>query len=158
MGLWLFSKLAIYSSNPNANRNFHIEEKFEAGVVLSGSEVKSIKNGKISIKESYAIIKKGELYVINSYIPKHTNSSYFNHDETRDRKLLLNKIEIRKLIGKTKIKGYTLVPIKVYSKKNLIKFEIGLGKGKKLYDKRVDLKKKDLKRELQREFKNKTSI
>ncbi|MFL2641455.1 SsrA-binding protein SmpB [bacterium] len=150
--------MAIYSSNPNANRNFHIEEKFEAGVVLSGSEVKSIKNGKISIKESYAIIKKGELYVINSYIPKHTNSSYFNHDETRDRKLLLNKIEIRKLIGKTKIKGYTLVPIKVYSKKNLIKFEIGLGKGKKLYDKRVDLKKKDLKRELQREFKNKTSI
>ena len=138
--------MAIYSSNPNANRNFHIEEKFEAGVVLSGSEVKSIKNGKISIKESYAIIKKGELYVINSYIPKHTNSSYFNHDETRDRKLLLNKIEIRKLIGKTKIKGYTLVPIKVYSKKNLIKFEIGLGKGKKLYDKRVDLKKKDLKR------------
>ena len=105
-----------------------------------------------------SIIKKGELYVINSYIPKHTNSSYFNHDETRDRKLLLNKIEIRKLIGKTKIKGYTLVPIKVYSKKNLIKFEIGLGKGKKLYDKRVDLKKKDLKRELQREFKNKTSI
>ena len=150
--------MAIYSSNPNANRNCHIEEKFEAGVVLSGSEVKSIKNGKISIKESYAIIKKGELYVINSYIPKHTNSSYFNHDETRDRKLLLNKIEIRKLIGKTKIKGYTLVPIKVYSKKNLIKFEIGLGKGKKLYDKRVDLKKKDLKRELQREFKNKTSI
>ena len=150
--------MAIYSSNPNANRNFHIEEKFEAGVVLSGSEVKSIKNGKISIKESYAIIKKGELYVINSYIPKHTNSSYFNHDETRDRKLLLNKIEIRKLIGKTKIKGYTLVPIKVYSKKNLIKFEIGLGKGKKLYDKRVDLKKKDLKGELQREFKNKTSI
>ena len=150
--------MAIYSSNPNANRNFHIEEKFEAGVVLSGSEVKSIKNGKISIKESYAIIKKGELYVINSYIPKHTNSSYFNHDETRERKLLLNKIEIRKLIGKTKIKGYTLVPIKVYSKKNLIKFEIGLGKGKKLYDKRVDLKKKDLKRELQREFKNKTSI
>ena len=150
--------MAIYSSNPNANRNFHIEEKFEAGVVLSGSEVKSIKNGKISIKESYAIIKKGELYVINSYIPKHTNSSYFNHDETRDRKLLLNKIEIRRLIGKTKIKGYTLVPIKVYSKKNLIKFEIGLGKGKKLYHKRVDFKKKDLKRELQREFKNKTSI
>ena len=150
--------MAIYSSNPNANRNFHIEEKFEAGVVLSGSEVKSIKNGKVSIKESYAIIKKGEVYVVNSYIPKHTNSSYFNHDETRDRKLLLNKIEIRKLIGKTKIKGYTLVPIKVYSKKNLIKFEIGLGKGKKLYDKRVDLKKKDLKRELQREFKNKTSI
>ncbi|NSX00184.1 SsrA-binding protein SmpB [bacterium] len=150
--------MAIYSSNPNANRNFHIEEKFEAGVVLSGSEVKSIKEGQLSIKESYAIIRKGEVFVINSYIPKYNNSSYFTHEETRDRKLLLNKIEIRKLIGKTKIKGYTLVPIRVYSKKNLIKFEIGLGKGKKLYDKRVDLKKKDLKRELRREFKNKTSI
>lgn len=150
--------MAIYSSNPNANRNFHIEEKFEAGVVLSGSEVKSIKDGQLSIKESYAIIRKGEVFVINSYIPKYNNSSYFTHEETRDRKLLLNKIEIRKLIGKTKIKGYTLVPIRVYSKKNLIKFEIGLGKGKKLYDKRVDLKKKDLKRELRREFKNKTSI
>ena len=150
--------MAIYSSNPNANRNFHIEEKFEAGVVLSGSEVKSIKEGQLSIKESYAIIRKGEGFVINSYIPKYNNSSYFTHEETRDRKLLLNKIEIRKLIGKTKIKGYTLVPIRVYSKKNLIKFEIGLGKGKKLYDKRVDLKKKDLKRELRREFKNKTSI
>ena len=150
--------MAIYSSNPNANRNFHIEEKFEAGVVLSGSEVKSIKEGQLSIKESYAIIRKGEVFVINSYIPKYNNSSYFTHEETRDRKLLLNKMEIRKLIGKTKIKGYTLVPIKVYSKKNLIKFEIGLGKGKKLYDKRVDLKKKDLKRELRREFKNKTSI
>ena len=148
--------MAIYSSNPNANRNFHIEEKFEAGVVLSGSEVKSIKEGQLSIKESYAIIRKGEVFVINSYIPKYNNSSYFTHEETRDRKLLLNKIEIRKLIGKTKIKGYTLVPIRVYSKKNLIKFEIGLGKGKKLYDKRVDLKKKDLKRELRREFKNKT--
>ena len=150
--------MAIYSSNPNANRNFHIEEKFEAGVVLSGSEVKSIKEGQLSIKESYAIIRKGEVFVINSYIPKYNNSSYFTHEETRDRNLLLNKIEIRKLIGKTKIKGYTLVPIRVYSKKNLIKFEIGLGKGKKLYDKRVDLKKKDLKRELRREFKNKTSI
>ena len=106
--------MAIYSSNPNANRNFHIEEKFEAGVVLSGSEVKSIKEGQLSIKESYAIIRKGEVFVINSYIPKYNNSSYFTHEETRDRKLLLNKIEIRKLIGKTKIKGYTLVPIRVY--------------------------------------------
>jgi|TARA_B110000438_G_scaffold135780_1_gene131273 SsrA-binding protein len=150
--------MAIYSSNPNATRNFHIEEKFEAGVVLSGSEVKSIKQGKLSIKESYAMIRKGEVFVINSHISKYSNSSYFNHDEARDRKLLLNKIEIRKLIGKTKIKGYTLVPIRVYSKKNLIKFEIGLGKGKKLYDKRVDLKNKDLKRELARDFKNKTSI
>ena len=150
--------MGIYSTNPNANRDFHIEEKFEAGVVLSGSEVKSVKDGKVSIKESYAIIRRSEVFVINSYIPKYNNASYHNHDETRDRKLLLNKVEIRKLIGKTKIKGYTLVPLRVYSKKNLIKFEIGLGKGKKLYDKRADLKKKDLKREIRRDFKNKTSI
>lgn len=150
--------MAIYSTNPNANRNYHIEEKFEAGAVLLGSEVKSIKDGKLSIKESYAIIRKGEIFILNSYIPKYNNSSYFTHEETRDRKLLLNKVEIRKLIGKIKIKGYTLIPMKVYSKKNLIKFELGLGKGKKLYDKRADLKNKDLKRELGRAFKNKTSI
>ena len=99
-----------------------------------------------------------EIFIINSYIPKFSNSSFFTHEEKRDRKLLLNKVEIRKLIGKVKIKGYALIPLKVYSKKSLIKLEIGLGKGKKLYDKRRDLKKKDVKRELERTFKNKTSI
>ena len=126
--------------------------------MLSGSEVKSIKEGKLSIKESYAVSRRGEIFIINSYIPKFSNSSFFTHEEKRDRKLLLNKVEIRKLIGKVKIKGYALIPLKVYSKKSLIKLEIGLGKGKKLYDKRRDLKKKDVKRELERTFKNKTSI
>ena len=150
--------MPVYSTNPNAKRNYHIEEVFEAGIVLSGSEVKSIKEGKLSIKESYAVSRRGEIFIINSYIPKFSNSSFFTHEEKRDRKLLLNKVVIRKLIGKVKIKGYALIPLKVYSKKSLIKLEIGLGKGKKLYDKRRDLKKKDVKRELERTFKNKTSI
>ena len=150
--------MPVYSTNPNAKRNYHIDEVFEAGIVLSGSEVKSIKEGKLSIKESYAVSRRGEIFIINSYIPKFSNSSFFTHEEKRDRKLLLNKVEIRKLIGKVKIKGYALIPLKVYSKKSLIKLEIGLGKGKKLYDKRRDLKKKDVKRELERTFKNKTSI
>ena len=106
----------------------------------------------------YVLCWYREIFIINSYIPKFSNSSFFTHEEKRDRKLLLNKVEIRKLIGKVKIKGYALIPLKVYSKKSLIKLEIGLGKGKKLYDKRRDLKKKDVKRELERTFKNKTSI
>ena len=108
--------MPVYSTNPNAKRNYYIEEVLEAGVVLYGSEVKSIKDGKLSIKESYATYKRGEIFVINSYVAKYQNSSFFTHEENRDRKLLLNKAEIRKLIGKIKIKGYTLVPIKVYSK------------------------------------------
>ena len=127
--------MPVYSTNPNAKRNYHIEEVFEAGIVLSGSEVKSIKEGKLSIKESYAVSRRGEIFIINSYIPKFSNSSFFTHEEKRDRKLLLNKVEIRKLIGKVKIKGYALIPLKVYSKKSLIKLEIGLGKGKKVYEK-----------------------
>ena len=150
--------MPVYSTNPNASRNYAFEEFFEAGVSLLGSEVKSIKQGKYSIKESYVLLKRGELFIVNSYIPKYSNSSFFTHDETRDRKLLLRKAEIRKLIGKVKIKGYALIPTKVYSKKNLVKIEIGLGKGKKLYDKRVDIKKKDLNREIRRDFKSKLSI
>ena len=150
--------MPIYSTNPASSRNYSFEEFYEAGMVLLGSEVKSIKQGKFSIKESYVILKKGELFIINSYVPKYSASSFFTHDEKRDRKLLLNKSEIRKLIGKIKIKGYALIPIKVYSKKNIIKIEIGLGKGKKLYDKRADIKKKEINKQLKRSFKSKISI
>tara|TARA_Y100001970_G_scaffold58651_1_gene74499 strand:+ start:6215 stop:6667 length:453 start_codon:yes stop_codon:yes gene_type:complete len=150
--------MPIYSTNPTSSRNYSFEEFYEAGMVLLGSEVKSIKQGKFSIKESYVILKKGELFIINSYVPKYSASSFFTHDEKRDRKLLLNKSEIRKLIGKIKIKGYALIPIKVYSKKNIIKIEIGLGKGKKLYDKRADIKKKEINKQLKRSFKSKISI
>ncbi len=150
--------MPIYSTNPTSSRNYSFEEFYEAGMVLLGSEVKSIKQGKFSIKESYVILKKGELFIINSYVPKYSASSFFTHDEKGDRKLLLNKSEIRKLIGKIKIKGYALIPIKVYSKKNIIKIEIGLGKGKKLYDKRADIKKKEINKQLKRSFKSKISI
>ena len=120
--------MPVYSTNPNASRNYAFEEFFEAGLSLLGSEVKSIKQGKYSIKESYVLLKRGELFIVNSYIPKYSNSSFFTHDETRDRKLLLRKAEIRKLIGKVKIKGYALIPTKVYSKKNLVKIEIEIGR------------------------------
>ena len=110
--------MPVYATNPTYSRNYSIEEFYEAGVSLLGSEVKSIKSGKFSIKESYVILRRGELYVINSYVPKYSASSFFTHDEKRDRKLLLRKSEIRKLIGKIKIKGYALIPTKVYSKLN----------------------------------------
>ena len=150
--------MPVYATNPTYSRNYSIEEFYEAGVSLLGSEVKSIKSGKFSIKESYVILRRGELYIINSYVPKYSASSFFTHDEKRDRKLLLRKSEIRKLIGKIKIKGYALIPIKVYSKKNLIKIELGLGKGKKIYDKRADIKKKEVDKQIRRDFKSKLSI
>ena len=117
--------MPVYATNPTYSRNYSIEEFYEAGVSLLGSEVKSIKSGKFSIKESYVILRRGELYIINSYVPKYSASSFFTHEEKRDRKLLLKKSEIRKLIGKIKIKGYALIPTKVYSKRNLIKIELG---------------------------------
>ena len=150
--------MPVYATNPIYSRNYSIEEFYEAGVSLLGSEVKSIKSGKFSIKESYVILRRGELYVINSYVSKYSASSFFTHDEKRDRKLLLKKSEIRKLIGKIKIKGSALVPTKVYSKKNLIKIELGLGKGKKTYDKRADIKKKEVDKQIRRDFKSKLSI
>ena len=150
--------MPVYATNPTYSRNYSIEEFYEAGVSLLGSEVKSIKSGKFSIKESYVILRRGELYIINSYVPKYSASSFFTHDEKRDRKLLLRKSEIRKLIGKIKIKGYALIPTKVYSKKNLIKIELGLGKGKKIYDKRADIKKKEVDKQIRRDFKSNLSI
>ena len=150
--------MPVYATNPTYSRNYSIEEFYEAGVSLLGSEVKSIKSGKFSIKESYVILRRGELFMINSFVPKYSASSYFTHDEKRDRKLLLNKSEIKKLIGKIKFKGYALIPTKVYSKKNLIKIELGLGKGKKIYDKRADIKKKDVDKQIRRTFKSKLSI
>ena len=150
--------MPVYATNPTYSRNYSIEEFYEAGVSLLGSEVKSIKSGKFSIKESYVILRRGELYIINSYVPKYSASSFFTHDEKRDRKLLLRKSEITKLIVKIKIKVYALIPTKVYSKKNLIKIELGLGKGKKTYDKRADIKKKEVDKQIRRDFKSKLSI
>lgn len=135
--------LKIIAKNPVAKHNYNIIDTIEAGIVLSGTEIKSIRNGKVNLKDSYASINNGEVFVHAMHISPYEQGNIFNKDPLRDRKLLLNKQEIRKLIGLIKQQGYTLVPISLYFKNNFIKLELGIGKGKKLYDKREDLKKKD---------------
>lgn len=138
----------LIAKNPTAFHNYTIEDKLEAGIVLFGTEIKSIRNGKINLKDSYAIIKNGEVYILGMHISPYEQGNIFNKDPLRDRKLLLNKREINKLIGLTKQKGYSLVPLNIYFKGSLVKVELGIGKGKKLYDKREDIAKKMLKEEL----------
>lgn len=133
----------LIAKNPVAYHNFNIEDKYEAGIVLTGTEIKSIRNGKVNLKDSYAGIKNGEAYIYSMHISPYEQGNIFNKDPLRDRKLLLNKREIFRLSGLINQKGYTLVPISLYFKNNIVKLELGIGKGKKLYDKREDLKKKD---------------
>ena len=146
-------KEKIIAKNPTAHHNYTIENTIETGIVLSGTEIKSIRQGKVNLKDSYSIIKNRELYIVGMHIGPYENGNIFNKDPLRVRKLLLHKSEINKLIGKTKEKGMAIVPLKVYFSKSLVKVEIGLAKGKKLYDKRDDIAKKDQKREAEREFK-----
>ena len=131
------------AKNPVARHNYIITDTLEAGIVLSGTEIKSIRNGKVNLKDSYAGIKNGEAYIYSMHISPYEQGNIFNKDPLRDRKLLLNKREIFRLSGLINQKGYTLVPISLYFKNNIVKLELGIGKGKKLYDKREDLKKKD---------------
>ena len=133
--------------NREARFNYFILEEIECGIALVGTEIKSIKEGNSNIKDSYAIIKNSEVYLLNMYIKEYKEGNIFNHDPRRTRKLLLHKQEIRKLEAKVSQEGLTLVPLKVYFNKNKVKVLIGLCKGKKLYDKRESLKEKDLKRE-----------
>lgn len=140
----------IIAKNPVARHDYTIIDTIETGIVLTGTEIKSIRSGKVNLKDSYASIQKGEVYVHTMHISPYEHGNIFNRDPIRDRKLLLNKREIRKLIGLIQQKGYTLVPISLYFKGNFIKLELGIGKGKKLYDKREDLKKKEVERKLQR--------
>lgn len=140
----------IIAKNPVARHDYTIIDTIETGIVLTGTEIKSIRSGKVNLKDSYASIQKGEVYVHTMHISPYEHGNIFNRDPIRDRKLLLNKHEIRKLIGLIQQKGYTLVPISLYFKGNFIKLELGIGKGKKLYDKREDLKKKEVERKLQR--------
>lgn len=133
----------IISKNPTARHNYTIDDTIEAGIVLSGTEIKSIRNGKVNLKDSYAAIKNGELYIYNLHISPYEFGNIYNKDPLRDRKLLINKREINKLIGLIKQKGYSLIPISMYFKGNFVKIELGIGKGKKLYDKRRDIAKKD---------------
>lgn len=132
--------------NKKAYFNYFIEEEYEAGIVLSGTEIKSIRKGSIDIKDSYIRIKNNEAYVINMYIAKYEVGEFYNHEEYRERKLLLHKKEIKKLKDKIAIEGYTLIPLKVYLKKGYAKLLVGVCKGKKIYDKRNTIKEKDLKR------------
>lgn len=133
----------IIAKNPVARHNYEIIDTIETGIVLTGTEIKSIRSGKVNLKDSYASIQNGEVYVHSMHISPYEQGNIFNKDPLRDRKLLLNKSEIRKLVGMIQQKGYTLVPISLYFKGSFVKLELGIGKGKKLYDKREDLKKKD---------------
>lgn len=146
------SGLKIISNNRKARFNYFFKEFFEAGIVLKGSEVKSLRDGKANISESYAFDEQGELYLVNSHIPSYKESSYNNHDPKRNRKLLLSKREINKLIGRINREGYTLIPTKLYFRKGKAKVEIAVAKGKKQYDKRHTKKKRDWDRERARYF------
>lgn len=145
--------MKLVANNKKAYHEYFIDDKFESGIELYGTEVKSIRMGKCSIKESFVRIEKGEIYIYGLHISPYEKGNIFNKDPLRVRKLLLHKAEISKLGGKIAEKGYTIVPLKVYFKGSLVKVEIGLARGKKLYDKRQDIAKKDQKREIEREFK-----
>ena len=144
--------LKIISKNRKARFNYFFNEFFEAGIVLQGSEVKSLRTGKANISEAYALDIQGEIFLINSHIPSYKESSYNNHNPKRNRKLLLNKREINKLIGRINREGFTLIPTTLYFKKGKAKVEIAVGKGKKQYDKRQVKKKRDWNREKARYF------
>src|SRR5699024_3604622 len=143
----------LIANNKKAYHDYFIEEKYEAGVSLHGTEVKSLRMGKCSIKESFIRIENGEVYVYGMHISPYEKGNILNKDPLRPKKLLMHRAEIRKLQGKIAEKGYTLVPLQVYFKNSLVKVEIGLAKGKKLYDKRQDIAKKDQRREAERDFK-----
>ena len=142
----------IITNNRKAKFNYFFKEFFEAGIALRGSEVKSLRTGKANISESYAFDFNGEIYLINSHIPSYKESSYNNHNPDRNRKLLLNKKEINKLMGRVNREGFTLIPTKLYFKKGKAKVEIAVAKGKKQYDKRLVKKKRDWNREKARFF------
>jgi len=144
--------LKIICLNRKASFNYFFDELIEAGVVLKGSEIKSIRDGKINIAESYAVEKDGEIFLINSHIPAYKQASYSNHNPTDERKLLFSKREINKLIGKVKRDGFTLIPTKMYFKKGKAKIEIAVAKGKRQYDKRQSKKTKDWNRDKARYF------
>ncbi|MGP4077995.1 SsrA-binding protein [Halobacillus alkaliphilus] len=142
------------AQNKKARHDFSIEETFEAGIVLQGTEIKSIRNGRVNLKDSFARINNGEVFLHNLHISPYEQGNIYNHDPTRMRKLLLHRKEINQLIGQTQQKGYSLVPLKMYIKNGVAKVLIGLGRGKKKYDKREDLKRKQQKREIDRAIKD----
>ncbi len=147
--------IRVIANNKKAYHDYFIDETYEAGIELHGTEVKSVRMGKVSIKEAYIQIKNEEVIAYGMHISPYEKGNIFNRDPLRPKRLLLHKYEIRHLVGKVKERGYTIVPLRVYLKGNLIKVEIGLARGKKLYDKRREIAKKDMKREAEREFRQK---
>ena len=145
--------IKMVANNKKAYHDYFIDDKYEAGIELFGTEVKSVRMGKCSVKEAFVKIDNGQVYVYGMHISPYEKGNIFNKDPLRPRKLLLHKYEIRKIAGKTAEKGYTLVPLRVYLKGSLVKVEIGLARGKELYDKRQDIAKKDHRREAEKEFK-----
>ncbi len=144
----------VIAQNRKASHDYFIEETYEAGIVLKGTEIKSIRNGRVNLKDAFARIHNGEVFLSNMHISPYEQGNRFNHDPLRTRKLLLHKGEINKLIGLTQQQGYSLVPLKMYIKNGVAKILIGLGKGKKKYDKRDDLKQKQAKRDIERAMKD----
>ena len=143
----------LIANNKKAYHDYFIEDTYEVGIALAGTEVKSLRMGKCSLKESFVQVDKGEVIIYNMHISPYEKGNIFNKDPMRPRKLLMHRYEINKLIGKCDQKGYTIVPLQIYFKGSLVKLEIALAKGKKLYDKRDSIAKKDLRRENEREFK-----
>lgn len=146
--------IKIIATNKKAYHDYFIEDTYEAGIVLVGSEVKSIRLGQVNMKDTYCLVRDGEMQLVNLHISPYEKGSYFNEDARRTRKLLLKKAEINKLRGKVEQKGFTLVPTKMYFKQGLVKVEVGLAKGKELHDKRDSLQEKQQKRSLERDLKN----
>ena len=149
------SPVKIIAQNKKARFNYTIEESIECGIVLEGTEVKSVKGGNVSIPDAFAEIRGGELWVIGMHVTPYVYSSIFNHDPDRPKKLLVHKDEIKRLVRKVDEKGFTLIPIEIYLKNGRIKIQLGICKGKKLFDKRGDIRDRDVKRDIQREFRNK---
>ena len=145
--------MKLIANNKKAFHDYFIEDTYEAGIALAGTEVKSLRSGKCSIKESFIRIENGEVFIYGMHISPYEKGNIFNKDPLRVRKLLLHKYEIMKLNGKIAEKGYTLMPLQVYFKGSLVKVQVGLARGKKLYDKRADIAKKDQRRELEKDFK-----
>lgn len=143
----------LVAQNKKARHDYEIEETFEAGIVLQGTEIKSVRNARVNLKDSYARIDKGEIFLHNMHISPYEQGNRYNHDPLRTRKLLLHKKQISRLIGETKESGYSIVPLKMYIKDGYAKVLIGVARGKKKYDKRQDLKQKEAKRDIERAFK-----
>lgn len=149
-------RIKVIAENRKAFHDYFVEQRYEAGIILTGTEIKSIRAGKVNLKDSYAEINNGEVWLNQMHISPYEQGNRFNHDPLRKRKLLLNRSEIAKITGKVQQQGMTLIPLKIYLKQGLAKIELGLCKGKKTYDKREDLAKRDAKRQMERDLRDRT--